>query len=331
MLTKESVSCEFEPPRVRGPWPVYLFPDSVKPYGELVRIHRPAGLVLCYFPSLFGTLLVGALGKCASPTAMLLVNLKLLILSFFLRNTFVTLNDIVDQDIDRQVERTRTRPLARGALSTREAVIFLISQAVLLFAGFCTLSRHCLLYSLPFLVLHTSYPWAKRFTHHPQVVLGVANSIGIYWAFPALGQKLGPEFGANTTGAAYLTLSVFIWTITFDTIYAAQDLQDDKKVGVGSTTVYWGTSTKALLRVLAVIQVITLFAITELIREQSQSSGILCLVFTCLGTSLGLGIMIEKVDLDDPVSCGWWFNRGNVLVGITMASGIACEYVRLLM
>lgn len=159
-------------------------------------------------------------------------------------------------------------------------------------------------------------------------MLGAANSMGIGLSFPALSQKLSfaSDSRTNLTAAAYLTLSTVIWTVTFDTIYAAQDLKDDKKIGIGSTMVYWGASTRSILRALAGLQILTLGAITMLIREQAQSSGVLCSVFTCAGTALGLGLMIERVDLDDPSSCGWWFGKGNILVGLAMCSGIACEY-----
>lgn len=148
-------------------WPLSTLPDVVKPYAELIHIHKPAGIMMFYFPCLYGTFLVGCLGNEISLFSMGTANAKLLLLSFLMRGVLCTWNDIVDQDIDRQVARTRIRPLARGAVSTTQATAWTLVQTVLVLDTFFVFSQDCIVYALPFLTLHVLYPFTKRITHHP--------------------------------------------------------------------------------------------------------------------------------------------------------------------
>ncbi|QKX61745.1 uncharacterized protein TRUGW13939_08901 [Talaromyces rugulosus] len=323
-------------------WALRVLPDSLKPYGELLRLHRPAGIMMFYFPCLFGTFLVGALNSSKSVDFLhliLLENAKLLLLSFLLRGLLCTWNDIIDQDVDRQVARTRVRPIARGAVSTPAALVFTGLQVYLAWLGFGLLPAECLTAALPFLALHVFYPFAKRLTHHPQFILGLAHTNGVFMAFPAMGMPLlslggilspwssvGEEEGqANLLCAIALSLAILFWTLLNDTIYAAQDLADDKKAGVGSTMIYWEDQARNFLRVLGILTVVVLLGITFVMRRWSITDGVVYSALTCGGTMLGLYLMVEYVDLEDPASCGWWFNRGNVLVGGAIASGLVGE------
>ena len=312
-------------------WPLSAVPDAAKPYAELIRIHRPAGIMMFYFPCLYGTFLVGCLGHGISPASMLTANAKLLLLSVLLRGALCTWNDIVDQDLDRQVARTRIRPLARGAVSTPRAVVWTLAQAVLVLGAFAALlPRACVGHGLPFLGLHAGYPFAKRATHHPQLVLGFAHAFGVAVAFPALGQSIRPgrrAWDADTSGALCLGAAIVFWTLLNDTIYAAQDLDDDRKAGVGSTMIYWGEAARMFLRFLALCQLLPLLALAFVMKESAFWGGMVYTALTCGSTMLGLVFMVENVDLKDPVSCGWWFNRGNVLVGYGIASGLVGEYL----
>lgn len=310
-------------------WPLNAIPDIVKPYGELIRIHRPAGVMMFYFPCLYGTFLIGALGYNVSLIEMLSVNAKLLFLSFLLRGALVSYNDICDVDIDRQVERTRVRPLARGAISIPSAILLTIVQTVLLAAIAPQLMPSAALRTaLPFLGFHLVYPFAKRLTHHPQLVLGFAHSLGVFVSFPALGQDIPlSQSSINTLSAVYLSAAIIFWTLLNDTIYAAQDVEYDRKAGIGSTMIFWERSIKMFLRALGVAQMVSLFALSACMRATAPTSGMVFNVLTCAGTLIGTVSMIEKVDLEDPGSCGWWFNRGNVILGCAIGSGLVGEYL----
>lgn len=311
-------------------WPLSTLPDVVKPYAELIRIHKPAGIMMFYFPCLYGTFLVGCLGHDISLFRMGTANAKLLLLSFHMRGVLCTWNDIVDQDIDRQVARTRIRPLARGAVSARQAAAWTLVQTVLVLGTFLVLPQDCIVYALPFLAFHVLYPFTKRVTHHPQIVLGFAHSLGVFISFPALGQSIPLSLSArdaNATSAFCLSAAIVFWTLLNDTIYAAQDVNDDRKAGVGSTMIYWGDAARMFLRILVLFQLLSLIAVFFIIKDMAPSGGMVYTVLTCGGTALGLFTMVEVVDLKDPASCGWWFNRGNVLVGYGIASGLVGEYL----
>jgi 4-hydroxybenzoate polyprenyltransferase len=306
-------------------FPLNLVPDMAKPYAELIRIHKPAGIMAFYFPFLYGTFLVGALGYDIDILEMVITNAELLLLSFLMRGALCTWNDIADQDFDRQIARTRTRPLARGAISTGNALLWTVLQASMVLATFGLFSRNVFVCAAPFLIFHIIYPFTKRWTHHPQLILGFAFSMGVSVSFPALGQSI-PE---NITGVACLSAAVVLWTLLYDTIYAAQDVEDDRKAGVGSTMVYWGDSARTFLRTLGVLQLLSLVAISLVINKSSKlsASGMVYSAMTCGSTAIGLFNMIEGVNLQEPASCGWWFNRGNILVGYGISSGLIGEYL----
>ena len=286
--------------------------------------------MMFYFPCLYGTFLVGCLGHGISLFSMVTANAKLLLLSFLMRGMLCTWNDIIDQNIDRQVARTRIRPLARRAISTTRAAAWTLVQTVLVLGTFLVLPQDCFLYALPFLALHVLYPFTKRVTHHPQIVLGFAHSLGVFVSFPALGQSIPFSLDAqyaNATGAFCLSAAIVFWTLLNDTIYAAQDVDDDHKAGVGSTMIYWGDAARAFLRVLVLFQLLSLIAVLFVIKDSAPSGGMVYTALTCGGTALGLFTMVEGVDLKEPASCGWWFNRGNVLVGYGIGSGLVGEYL----
>ena len=314
-------------------WPLSILPSAMKPYAELIRIHKPAGILVFYFPCLHGTLLVGCLSHNIDLVSMNVVNIKLFLLSFLLRGALCTWNDIVDQDIDRQVARTRIRPIPRGATSTQMAVVWTLVQFVsILGMFFLALPWDCLLYALPFLGLHIIYPFAKRLTHHPQVILGLALSLGVFISFPALGQSITLDSGPgsrNTAGALYLSSSTILWALLSDTIYAAQDVEVDRKAGVGSTMVYWDGAARNFLRVLASFQLVSLLALAFIIGpgDGTAVGRMIYTACTCGGTALVLITLTETVNLEEPASCAWWFNRGHLLVGCSVASGLLGNYI----
>lgn len=311
-------------------FPLALVPDSFKPYAELSRIHKPAGIMMCYFPFLYGTMLVGSLGYNIAILDMIMANAKLLLLCFFMRGAFCTWNDIIDQDIDRQVSRTRTRPVARRATSTTNAMIWTTVQMLLLIGTFALFPRNCFIYAIPFLVLSTIYPFTKRWTHHPQLILGFAFSFGVFLAFPVFGYSISLNIreapSVDVTAATSLGAAIIFWTLINCTIYAAQDTEDDAKAGVGSTMIYWGDAGRTFLRILGLLMMVSLTAISFVVKDLSPAGGTVYTALTCGGTALGLLSMVEAVDLEDPASCAWWFNYGNVLVGFGISSGLVGEY-----
>ncbi len=151
-----------------------------------------------------------------------------------MRGAGSTYNDLVDRDIDAKVERTRNRPLACGRVSPRAAIIFLLAQCLV--GLFVLLSFNGLTIALalasPLIVL--LYPFAKRFTSWPQAILGCAFAYGGLLGWTAHADSFGLP-------AVLLYLSAILWTIGYDTIYALQDVQDDRRAGVLSTARLFGS------------------------------------------------------------------------------------------
>ena len=302
-------------------------PASWIPYAELTRVDKPVACLYLYFPCIFGTTLAASISKpIVSPTRLLIVNNIFLLGSFMVRCAGCTWNDIVDQDLDRRVLRTRLRPMARRAISTSSAFAFTVLQVL---AGLGVLElllpRQCLYYSIPSILSTGLYPYGKRFTNYPQVILGCVFSWGVIMAFPALDLDLPSSLdGRIAVGCLYF--SCMSWTMVYDTIYAAQDMNDDLKAGIGSPVVQHRDHTRRFIMAAALGQIVLLCFTGIAMKATWAYFG-----STCLGTTLILGKMIRSVDLHDPKDCIWWFRNGSFITGATIGSGFIIEYVFRLM
>ncbi|KAL9596857.1 MAG: hypothetical protein Q9219_005527 [cf. Caloplaca sp. 3 TL-2023] len=301
------------------------FPAHWIPYAELIRLNKPAGWIYLYFPSLFSSLLASCLVEPVPPPSKLFwVNVLLLLEAIIHRSFACVWNDILDRDIDRKVTRTRLRPMARGAVSTGNAVIFTMLQ-VAVGAGLAYYMRpECFYYTLPFDVILALYPYAKRVTYYPSLVLGFGWAWGAIVGFPAI--KPDP-FTSNTVvqAAACLYASNMAWCNLYDTIYSYQDLKDDKLAGVKSVPVKFEDQTQVILVGLAVLQIALLVPCGHAMNASPWYY-----IGTCAGGGLTLAMMIVMVDLAKPESCMWWFKWGSLITGCMMATGFLCEYQRLL-
>lgn len=242
--------------------------------------------------------------------------------SFLVRCAGCTWNDIVDQELDRKVSRTRLRPLAWGAVSTSSALLFTAAQVLWgMSLVVLLLSVRCLYWSIPSILLTGLYPYGKRFTHYPQTILGCVFSWGVIMAFPTLDLDLFSS-PRNMSLAGCLFSSCIAWTMVYDTIYAAQNIKDDARVGIGSPVVRHQGHTRNLLMGTAFIQIV-LLCWTGIAIEASLGY----FVCTCFGTRGILGAMVRTVQLDDPKDCIWWFSKGSFFTGSVIGSGFIVEYV----
>jgi 4-hydroxybenzoate polyprenyltransferase len=215
-------------------WVDLYAPAFTRPYLRLMRADRPIGTWLLLWPGLWGVALAG------DPWPSLKLMLLFVVGAFVMRGAGCTYNDIVDRDIDARVERTRLRPIPSGAVSLRGALLFLLLQ---LFIGlFVLLALNGLAIGLGIasLALIAIYPFMKRITYWPQAVLGLAFNWGALMGYAAAS-------GHVSAAAIALYLGAIGWTIGYDTIYAHQDKEDDALIGVKSTALRFGTSTKSWL------------------------------------------------------------------------------------
>lgn len=309
-------------------WPQYQrpttglisrLPRSLIPYAELVRLDKPTGTYYLLFPCLFSTLM--AADYSATPLSEVATTSILFAAgALIMRGAGCTINDLWDRNLDPHVERTRLRPIARGAITPFNALVFTGFQ---LLAGLGVLVQFptpCLFFGIPSLLFVASYPLAKRITHYPQVVLGLTFSWGAVMGFPALGIDLLADMTALKTAAA-LYASCISWTVLYDMIYAHMDIVDDKKVGIKSIALRYASSTKSVLSGLAFAQVGFLLAAGVI-----MSAGPIFFVGSCGSAAATLGVMIWKVKLKEVASCWWWFRYGAWLTGGGITAGLLGDY-----
>lgn len=306
-------------------------PKQWLPYAELIRLTKPIGVIAIYFPYLFGALYAASTLKPLRPpppTSVLQTSLLLFLASFLLRSAGCSWNDIIDRDLDAKVARCRLRPMVRGAISARNGYIFTAAQGLLWLAVLGSISVHLLPYTLPLSGLVLIYPFAKRVTYYPQVVLGVILAWGVVIGYEAGVEQFRSLHGVPSAptsswiGLACLCLSNALWTVIYDTIYAAQDRLDDIKAGIKSMSVHYGHRTKTLLFALGAMEVVLqILAGVMMGARPGYYAG------TCAGTAVVIAVIIWNVDLSKPESCSWWFTNGCLAFGTTVTSGLVTEYL----
>ena len=209
-------------------------PPRVKPWAQLMRLDRPIGGWLLFWPCLFG-LFLGAMADERNFTDWRdLYYVGLFALgTIVMRGAGCAFNDIIDRDFDASVARTRGRPIPSGAITPRQAVLFTV--ALCLMGLIILLEFNWLTVGLgaASLLLVAAYPFMKRITWWPQAWLGLTFNWGALLGFTA-------QTGRLDIGVLYLYAGLFFWTLGYDTIYAHQDKEDDALIGVKSTALLLG-------------------------------------------------------------------------------------------
>ena len=212
---------------------------------QLMRLDKPIGIYLLLWPTLWA-LWVAAKGVPSAKNLFIFVAGVLL-----MRAAGCVINDYADRDFDGHVARTRARPLASGAIRPKEALVLF---AVLLAASFVLVlftNVTTLWLSVGGVVLAASYPFMKRYTFYPQVVLGAAFAWGMPMAFTA-------ETGSLPAAAWLLYIANLLWTVAYDTYYAMADREDDLKIGVKSTAILFGDADRAIILTLQLLALLCL-------------------------------------------------------------------------
>jgi 4-hydroxybenzoate polyprenyltransferase len=289
-------------------------PIWARPYLRLSRADRPIGTWLLLIPCLWGIGLAALADGFRAWDIWLAVSCGLG--AFVMRGAGCTWNDITDRKIDAMVERTRSRPLPSGAVTVRQALVWMVCQAVL--GALILFSYNWLAIGLGVasLILVLIYPFAKRFTWWPQVFLGLAFNWGAILAFAA-------HAGAVSLPAVLAYGAGIAWTLFYDTIYAHQDKEDDALIGVKSTARLFGENSRAWLRGFMIVAMALLAAaivVTPLGPER-----FLAMVVALIGVwGFGGHMMwqMRRLNVDDPASCMVIF-RSNRDAGLIVALFLA--------
>lgn len=215
------------------------------PYIQLMRLDRPIGTLLLLWPTLWAVWIAGN----GTPS------LKTIVVFFLgvviMRAAGCVINDFADRDFDGGVERTKGRPLATGAISSKQALALFAGLGLMAFVLVLFLNELTFWLSFGGLGLAVLYPFTKRFTFMPQLFLGAAFSWAIPMAFAA-------ETGAVPEIAWLLYVANLVWTVAYDTQYAMCDREDDLKMGIKSTAILFGDADRLMI---GVLQGLTLLAL----------------------------------------------------------------------
>ncbi len=211
--------------------------ERVHQYGLLMRVDRPIGTLLLLWPTLWALWIAGE-GRPDS-----FVTLVFVLGVFVMRSAGCVINDYADRELDPHVARTRTRPIAAGHVSPREALLLFAVLLLVALALVLTLNRLTLLLSLAAVPLAAIYPFMKRFTYLPQVHLGVAFGWAVPMAFAAETNSIPPV-------AWLILIGVVLWAVAYDTMYAMVDREDDIYVGVKSTAILFGELDRLMIGIM---------------------------------------------------------------------------------
>jgi 4-hydroxybenzoate polyprenyltransferase len=291
----------------RGDWVERWLPPYGRPYARLARLDRPIGTWLLLFPGWWGLAL--AARRWPDPALLALFALGALVM----RGAGCTFNDIADRHYDGQVARTRLRPLPSGAVTVRQAAVFLLLQLAVGAAVLFSLNRISIVLGLAVLGLIGSYPFMKRVTYWPQVFLGLNFNWGALIGWTAVTGALGRP-------ALLLYLGGIFWTIGYDTIYAHQDKEDDALIGVKSSALALGKRTRPWLFVFYAAAVL-------LWGLAGRAAGLGGWFWAGLAAAaLQLAWQAARVDIDGAADCLAKF-RSNRAVGWLLLAGIVAGHL----
>jgi 4-hydroxybenzoate polyprenyltransferase len=217
-------------------------PKSARPYMHLARVDKQIGTLLLLWPCIWSTALAAPAG--CLPDFMVMGQFA--VGAFIMRGAGCTINDLWDQKYDRNVERTKNRPLACGDLNTKQALIFLSAQLSCGLALLVSFDLNCIVLGLASMPLVVAYPLMKRFSNWPQLVLGLAFNWGALMGWPAVHSGV---FGLEHSLPLYA--SGVCWTLVYDTIYGYQDRKDYAKLGLKSTSLHLGDNPQVALTAIA--------------------------------------------------------------------------------
>ena len=291
-----------------GNWVDGFAPAWTRPYLRLARLDRPIGSWLLLMPCWWS---VGL----AAIHAHSQVNLWHLVLffvgAFAMRGAGCTWNDIVDRDLDTRVERTRSRPIPAGQVTVAAAAGFLLLQALVGLVVLLQFNWFTVYVGFLSLAVVAVYPFMKRITYWPQIVLGLAFSWGALMGWPA-------TFGRLDLPAFLLYAGAISWVIGYDTIYAHQDREDDALIGIKSTALLFEERTKTMLALFYALAV----ALIALAGWRAGGGVVFALGLGAFAAHLAWQIM--RLDINDPVLCLVVF-KSNRDAGLILFAGLVLD------
>src|SRR5438552_11894241 len=294
-----------------GNWVDTRAPSWSRPYLRLSRLDRPIGSWLLLMPCWWSLALASGITHDLGTLPLAIV--LFFIGAFVMRGAGCTWNDITDRDLDAMVERTRSRPIPAGQVSVPQASAFLVAQALVGLAVLLQFNRFAIMTGIASLVIVAVYPFMKRITWWPQIVLGLAFSWGALMGFAVTLERIDLT-------ALVLYAGSIAWVIGYDTIYAHQDAEDDALIGIKSTARLFGDRTYQALIVFYGLAVI-------LIGVALTLAGVLWPAWVGLAAfAAHLGWQIARLDVGVPALCLRVF-KSNRDAGLLLLAGLLVDEV----
>jgi 4-hydroxybenzoate polyprenyltransferase len=294
-----------------GNWVDAWAPHWARPYLRLARLDRPIGSWLLLLPCWWSAALAAGLARdiAALPLDIVLFFIG----AFAMRGAGCTWNDITDRDLDALVERTRSRPIPAGQVSVAGAFVFLVLQALIGLLVLVQFNRFAIMTGIASLVIVAVYPFMKRITWWPQIVLGLAFSWGALMGFAV-------TFARIDATAVALYAGAIAWVVGYDTIYAHQDAEDDALIGIKSTALLFGPRTqKALIAFYGLAVVLIGLALWLAAARLPAWIGLAAF-------AAHLAWQTRRLDIGDPALCLRLF-RSNRDAGLLLFAGLLVDAV----
>jgi 4-hydroxybenzoate polyprenyltransferase len=278
-----------------------MLPRAARPYAALMRLDRPIGTWLLFWPCAWSMALAGVAGRWD-------LLLWFLLGAFAMRSAGCIYNDLVDRDLDAKVERTRLRPLASGRVSARSAWLLIAGLSAVGLLVVLQLQPVAQLIALASLALVAAYPFMKRITWWPQAWLGLVFSWGALVGWPAVTGSLG-------LAPVFLWLGCAFWVLGYDTLYAIQDKEDDALVGVKSTARLFGKRAPLMVAFFYALAVSGWAEAIWLVRPDPLA------LTALIPAAIHLALQAARADPDDPDRALALF-RSNRFTGLLVFLGL---------
>lgn len=283
--------------------------ERLRRYALLIRLNKPIGILLLMWPTLWA---LWVAGNGQPPWKIVLIFMAGVTL---MRSAGCAINDFADRKIDGRVTRTRERPIASGLVSAREAIGVFVVLSLLAFSLLFFLNWQTMGLSVGAVILAAGYPFMKRYTHLPQVVLGAAFGWAVPMAFMAVSESLPPV-------AWVMFAATLLWALIYDTQYAMVDREDDLKIGVKSTAILFGRYDLPIIGALQ-LMLLGLLTLTGMMTDRGW--------VYYLGLLAGAGFFVYQLFISrkrEPKACFEAFLNNNHF-GMVVFLGLMLDYILL--
>jgi len=273
--------------------------QNIKLFIELTRLNRPIGYMLLFWPCLWG--LTIAYDFNSQLEKFYFYSLLFLLGSMLMRSAGCIVNDIVDKNFDKKVERTKNRPIASGKVSVKLAIIYSFILCGLAFLVLINFNKFTILMALLSMPLAFTYPLMKRFTYWPQLFLGITFNYGLVLAWISINNSI------NLVPIIFYFGAIF-WTLGYDTIYGYQDIKDDEIIGVKSTSIKFKNNPKKFISLCYIFFFLSLILVGFLMNFKVLYFISLIITFFHLGF-----YQIKNLEVLNPNMCLVKFKSNNLL------------------